>query len=154
MFPAYAGVFRSTNFRNRRNISVPRIRGGVPNTTFCKTWDFQCSPHTRGCSFDMCLVDEEIFVFPAYAGVFLDQFKPHGYVSKCSPHTRGCSPFIPDKTICSYVFPAYAGVFLAILCKASKPCRVPRIRGGVPHLLPALSSQPECSPHTRGCSVF
>ena len=51
----------------------------------------------------------------------------------------------------SQVFPAYAGVFLRYPVHFPRPCRLPRIRGGVSRRPPRSKSGTRSSPHTRGC---
>ena len=73
-----------------------------------------------------------LYVFPAYAGVFLGGLLPQmhlgglprirggvsglidlwGQMWLSSPHTRGCFLLALDSIIEESVFPAYAGVFL------------------------------------------
>ena len=71
MFPAYAGVFLPKEKLNPAAYSVPRIRGGVPALLMAALQYVECSPHTRGCSLHASDRADWIFVFPAYAGVFL-----------------------------------------------------------------------------------
>jgi len=116
VFPAYAGVFPPQRGLDRKRSSVPRIRGGVPSSDKFSRFSALCSPHTRGCSFVVCLRICFHYVFPAYAGVFpataatINELRrvprirggvPAGelipiYVDECSPHTRGCSPLDSD----------------------------------------------------------
>ena len=130
------------------------------------------SPHTRGCSqtFDPFL--EELFVFPAYAGMFPVMGWPsivtpgfpriRGDVPTVnfagllgvafSPHTRGCSYSTPTVGKTPGVFPAYAGMFLRR--RKDHRCHLgfPRIRGDVPSFFGTDGRRYKFSPHTRGCS--
>ena len=72
VFPAYAGVFLAARPCPRAGCSLPRIRGGVSFTQTVTIYDRQSSPHTRGCFCPSPLRAPSGHVFPAYAGVFLD----------------------------------------------------------------------------------
>ena len=109
------------------------------------------SPPTRGCFRLVPPLPAAPVVFPAYAGVFLVEFREEvfddglprlrGGVSETkaaatviegsSPPTRGC--FFPANAIQtrSVVFPAYAGVFLSIPAVTRSHSSLPRLRGGV-----------------------
>ena len=71
--------------------SFPRIRGDVPDAVYNARCAMRFSPHTRGCS-ERYLVpwggDE---VFPAYAGMFLDD-GGHPIFSAGFPRIRGDVP--------------------------------------------------------------
>ena len=71
VFPAYAGMFRSSPADNNKKSCFPRIRGDVPPTCKCATARDLFSPHTRGCSGVRFEYVRLINVFPAYAGMFL-----------------------------------------------------------------------------------
>ena len=110
-------------------------------------------------------------VFPAYAGVFLQERDSAELVSGLprirggvsdppsplrpgcwsSPHTRGCfcSGAVPRAR--NRVFPAYAGVFLTGQISISAIRRLPRIRGGVSYVKTLADRIGKSSPHTRGC---
>ena len=115
--------------------------------------------------------DCSVWVFPAYAGVFLDILvscrirdrlprirggvsgppPDLSYSSGSSPHTRGC--FFSGTTCCNLtlVFPAYAGVFLCQRILHGYCNRLPRIRGGVSMQIFIKECAGLSSPHTRGC---
>ena len=71
VFPAYAGMFRSGGDEAGHNSSFPRIRGDVPSYPYWAYLTCLFSPHTRGCSGKIMAGKIDIFVFPAYAGMFL-----------------------------------------------------------------------------------
>ena len=110
VFPAYAGVFRTSagfDFVWKR---LPRIRGGVSEGSAGDRRRRRSSPHTRGCFLFRQASAPRRAVFPAYAGVFLSITgslatamglpRIRGGVSTIgysrirawwsSPHTRGC----------------------------------------------------------------
>ena len=111
------------------------------------------SPHTRGCSFFLALLNARKLVFPAYAGMFRTPWGarcvPQRFprirgdvpsssslsplMTRFSPHTRGCSGFIAAVNPLHVVFPAYAGMFLPVA--------------------PSSACCLRFSPHTRGCSL-
>ena len=71
VFPAYAGMFRSGSYRKSPEPCFPRIRGDVPAAPIAARASTTFSPHTRGCSAGVAVVDAASLVFPAYAGMFL-----------------------------------------------------------------------------------
>ena len=91
VFPAYAGMFRTTSSRGRKLNSFPRIRGDVPGVAETCTVLFEFSPHTRGCSGNSPGLGDLRVVFPAYAGMFRGgpsgQEDCHGF-----PRIRGDVP--------------------------------------------------------------
>ena len=111
VFPAYAGMFPRTCSMPDLTPRFPRIRGDVPTKKLRETYPHVFSPHTRGCSVFQIVSTYCLFVFPAYAGMFLftgsqrqgnTRFPrirgdvPCGVwwcplLSWFSPHTRGCS---------------------------------------------------------------
>ena len=70
VFPAYAGMFRSSFSLLVALFRFPRIRGDVPCWKELIIFVMKFSPHTRGCSFVVILVMRILVVFPAYAGMF------------------------------------------------------------------------------------
>ena len=50
VFPAYAGMFRSSPTRTGLASGFPRIRGDVPRCDPMEQCGLSFSPHTRGCS--------------------------------------------------------------------------------------------------------
>ena len=172
VFPAYAGMFRPQARKEPKRISFPRIRGDVPGMGRTIGAANVFSPHTRGCSVRSCAVCVQLLVFPAYAGMFLiiqvadifvqrfprirgdvppaaDLSNPTG---QFSPHTRGCSFAKSPLMKNLWVFPAYAGMFRMRAKGLLTSMRFPRIRGDVPDFRKSSRSNPEFSPHTRGCS--
>ena len=111
VFPAYAGMFRSTRVGAFLSMCFPRIRGDVPPHGPLSGVGRAFSPHTRGCSFLTYSNSLVTTVFPAYAGMFRQSALPYDssmsfprirgdvptYVAIVpgmdlfSPHTRGCS---------------------------------------------------------------
>ena len=130
------------------------------------------SPHTRGCSVLEQPVYRAIFVFPAYAGMFLAQlirWKRLGSFPRirgdvpCSSLYRLCYlPFSPRMRGCSFalvigdgfdhVFPAYAGMFRSQCAVSRGHARFPRVCGDVPILIPPQAVENRFSPRMRGCS--
>ena len=150
----------------------PRIRGDVPFGSPLLIDRIEFSPHTRGCSLQICKPVDNGSVFPAYAGMFLNSAKecaarrrfprirgdvpvssrPIGGVVVFSPHTRGCSAKHGTLTKAATVFPAYAGMFPSPPLELFAPRSFPRIRGDVPSSRGARDKNQPFSPHTRGCS--
>ena len=72
VFPAYAGMFPITLALLRNPPGFPRIRGDVPMKVPQGAGRREFSPHTRGCSCDPTCGQKPWAVFPAYAGMFLE----------------------------------------------------------------------------------
>ena len=172
VFPAYAGMFRSTLPPSKSCNSFPRIRGDVPSDGHITLVRRRFSPHTRGCSRPNRRRGHQKAVFPAYAGMFRHSLAPNtpnasfprirGDVPKLlktaddlrefSPHTRGCSANPQHCPRSLSVFPAYAGMFLIAQLVEPLSTSFPRIRGDVPDALSSSGYLCGFSPHTRGCS--
>ena len=72
-------------------IRFPRIRGDVPPTLSVTSQSMWFSPHTRGCSAD-AIGDKPVdVVFPAYAGMFLENL-PVKVITTSFPRIRGDVP--------------------------------------------------------------
>ena len=131
VFPAYAGMFRSSPMSNGPSLSFPRVCGDVPSPAAMVVWTPKFSPRMRGCSGRRASGRRPQAVFPAYAGMFrgimsaqptpacfprvcgdvpAHQAQPEG-VHPFSPHTRGCSLMPNSVWRFARVFPAYAGMF-------------------------------------------
>ena len=72
VFPAYAGMFLFTPPISWDSAGFPRIRGDVPVIPHAAKSLGQFSPHTRGCSASEDDSNDDEAVFPAYAGMFLE----------------------------------------------------------------------------------
>ena len=154
VFPAYAGMFRNFFSDISDWDSFPRIRGDVPRVQSEPVFEWQFSPHTRGCSGRYVFGGFGHDVFPAYAGMFLHDSRNAAWYALFSPHTRGCSALGRSKGTIMLVFPAYAGMFLRAIVERAMPVRFPRIRGDVPQSNGGGAVCQAFSPHTRGCSEW
>ena len=152
-------------------LSLPRIRGGVSGADLEPVDVITSSPHTRGCFRRALCLTGYGWVFPAYAGVFLQKlgfvYGPHRlprirggvsvWICPCSlkatssPHTRGCFRLSLCHPSFNRVFPAYAGVFPAGTVLDGIWMGLPRIRGGVSTRKGSRLRPDKSSPHTRGC---
>ena len=74
VFPAYAGMFLFVRLRGRGCSGFPRIRGDVPQRRQRHHKISKFSPHTRGYSRRTFRPPPSRIVFPAYAGMFRDDF--------------------------------------------------------------------------------
>ena len=72
-------------------ICFPRIRGDVPETIMFEQFKQLFSPHTRGCSLWPSLQPPSATVFPAYAGMFLNQLSEKELALRF-PRIRGDVP--------------------------------------------------------------
>ena len=152
VFPAHAGMFRSTTAAHLPDSSFPRARGDVPYTHFGVSSFGLFSPRTRGCSAHIEDHHIHIDVFPAHAGMFRrttatrlpdSSFPrargdvPFWFVTLAtsvgfSPRTRGCSAAQLLHVYRIRVFPAHAGMFRRTKSPAHTRCCFPRARGDVP----------------------
>ena len=112
LFPAHAGMDRT-----RRCRAPPRS---------C------CSPHTRGWTAHVAMVDCPGILFPAHAGMDRTCGNRAPLGPACSPHTRGWTVMEQVLKEAGVLFPAHAG-----MDRCSKPARwapatVPRTRGDGP----------------------
>ena len=91
VFPAHAGMFRSSMTSVRNEICFPRARGDVPIPPSQPNKPPAFSPRTRGCSAHFSQLRTLLFVFPAHAGMFRckteKQFFPYSF-----PRARGDVP--------------------------------------------------------------
>ena len=70
VFPAYAGMFRSSRLAQHYVRRFPRIRGDVPQPAAVTALQIQFSPLARGCSARNPNPRRRHPVFPACAGMF------------------------------------------------------------------------------------
>src|SRR5690554_3902984 len=70
LFPADAGMYRSTEMKTITLQTVPRRRGDVPIQVVPAVWEKPCSPQTRGCTAVTCPRYHPIPLFPADAGMY------------------------------------------------------------------------------------
>ena len=170
IFPAYAGVNLIACLTVLFFSDIPRIRGGEPDIQSAKTYSKQYSPHTRGWTRYRRITLFFCDIFPAYAGVNLQDVKARNskvdiprirggepdtmvqlfVIDEYSPHTRGwtCLDFIVFGSL--GIFPAYAGVNLIFTEQRKNWSNIPRIRGGEPVIKFTQTTMDAYSPHTRG----
>ena len=151
VFPAYAGMFRSRMSNQQHSPSFPRVCGDVPPRLSTLNTAVEFSPRMRGCSH----VNEhhfcEVYVFPAYAGMFRvvrhRHRNQHCFPRVCgdvplqiqvrfvfgafSPRMRGCSHATRTVVDFTGVFPAYAGMFRFGAWRCTTLGRFPRVCGDV-----------------------
>ena len=70
VFPAHAGMFRSSPAGLPYDMRFPRARGDVPFSPGVVEVIRGFSPRTRGCSWNTTTPITQTFVFPAHAGMF------------------------------------------------------------------------------------
>ena len=160
VFPACAGVVPKLPRFKRRTQRLPRMRGGGPATHLGALFSASSSPHARGWS--LCILAHVLPrpVFPACAGVVLDQgdsAMKAAVMMACwsnasSPHARGWSRDVLLGHQRAHVFPACAGVVPRRESPATTRKGLPRMRGGGPVALEQTRRLHESSPHARGWS--
>ena len=91
VFPACAGMFRSSKCDPEHHSCFPRVRGDVPSLLIDSKEFLWFSPRARGCSLSSDRLGWSVVVFPACAGMFLvEAFGDEGVVS--FPRVRGDVP--------------------------------------------------------------
>ena len=170
MFPAHAGISRRRCFVRSSNMSVPRPRGDLPNSSMTCSSMSRCSPPTRGSPFDWQFRRHGQRVFPAHAGISrwrigafripMSVPRPRGDLPtnrdtgeqevQCSPPTRGSPERAKREERNNMVFPAHAGISRNPPATARAARRVPRPRGDLPPMSETGSGGRACSPPTRG----
>ena len=112
VFPAHAGMFRSSRATERTIRRFPRARGDVPLFQGQLVYWHTFSPRTRGCSETLDAAGLLLTVFPAHAGMFR-QNHAHSHLRPGFPRARGDVPnrqsvkeawkgFSPRTRGCSY----------------------------------------------------
>ena len=166
-------MFRCDFYNDCRYAGFPRVRGDVPGRSKRCQCGRAFSPRARGCSDKSGVMHFFEFVFPACAGMFLDNMLagtgkncfprvrgdvpwfdlPDDLVEEFSPRARGCScrPHLEVRSI--NVFPACAGMFLDSKFPFSSTLSFPRVRGDVPASSNLVSNAVRFSPRARGCSA-
>ena len=132
VFPAHAGMFLPNDQPLPRLPCFPRARGDVPLIFDSVLPTSPFSPRTRGCSGDSYVEHRHHPVFPAHAGMFLQQ-QPDCYRHDGFPRARGDVPEQKNRDPPTHCFP--------------------RARGDVPIWLAFLKGNIVFSPRTRGCSL-
>ena len=112
VFPAHAGMDRSSMRYGRSKRRVPRTRGDGPATA-------ALTLATKG-------------VFPAHAGMDRQRDREIRLRLWCSPHTRGWTEVGDGVCRGHVVFPAHAGMDRAFVGPLHVPTGVPRTRGDGP----------------------
>ena len=171
VFPASAGVFPEGAPSQPDSDCLPRLGGGVSDVRLHTFGGFSSSPPRRGC-FSSALGSLAGFqVFPASAGVFLEECLsvPVGYslprlgggvsittmgfrmFASSSPPRRGCfyQGLLAEASIS--VFPASAGVFLSTSTLGTIRACLPRLGGGVSKQAVSDDHIILSSPPRRGC---
>ena len=96
VFPACAGMFRLSRISAQPAHRFPRVRGDVPFDFWLVTWRLQFSPRARGCSPVTPTQAFDTKVFPACAGMFLNNHIGHMTIARF-PRVRGD---VPPTTLC------------------------------------------------------
>ncbi len=91
VFPACAGMFRGQATGAMTLVGFPRVRGDVPPVSSSQKRSSSFSPRARGCSSELTYFRWSWRVFPACAGMFLNNFY-HVLLPKSFPRVRGDVP--------------------------------------------------------------
>ena len=83
-------MFLDSNLRKQVSVRLPRACGGVSDPMEPPPKPEESSPRLRGCFYLHRLAIEDIFVFPAPAGVFLKYVDMDDTIAESSPRLRGC----------------------------------------------------------------
>ena len=152
VFPAYAGMFRITDFHKGKLESFPRVCGDVPTFAVKHFICYGFSPRMRGCSPPRDLRDTRLNRFPRVCGDV--PFSVNWFIgfNEFSPRMRGCSVSTVNDNGVTFVFPAYAGMFLDFKIMANPRYGFPRVCGDVPGKPQCRARELKFSPRMRGCS--
>ncbi len=170
VFPACAGMDRSSARCSQRCARVPRMRGDGPSVRAFRRAGWRCSPHARGWTVFEGAVIDGCQVFPACAGMDrgrsrrtlnsrrVPRMRGDGptqelhrqQLGTCSPHARGWTVTTHDSLGPKLVFPACAGMDRATSAPECGRRGVPRMRGDGPATGAYKCAAPWCSPHVRG----
>ena len=145
-------MFRSLAGTCCRGHGFPRVCGDVPNRQKPHTCYIRFSPRMRGCSVHLVWSLPHLWVFPAYAGMFLDN-ENATLVLVSFPRVCGDVPpriMLPE--ISMLVFPAYAGMFRPPLQPRHRKRSFPHVCGDVPNCRDKIIRMVMFSPRMRGCS--
>ena len=136
-----------------RMMGFPRVRGDVPSGAWVTSPKFGFSPRARGCSAMGLVQRKRALVFPACAGMFLNEHTPPNTNTRF-PRVRGDVPRGRGCEIShSLVFPACAGMFRTTHLVGQVQLSFPRVRGDVPVRRSVLTGVAMFSPRARGCSA-
>ena len=151
VLPAYAGMFLKSIINFRRSLSSPRVCGDVSLPARFRMHGSLFSPRMRGCFWARTAGFNEVFVLPAYAGMFLvSEREANGPFG--SPRVCGdVSGTFPLRRLGGLVLPAYAGMFPAISGEAGVRGGSPRVCGDVSLECVLSASFSVFSPRMRGC---
>ena len=160
--------------RCKRGRCFPRTRGDVPVIWLGSEANSTFPPHTRGCTWNMGIVDHKSTVSPAHAGMYRRTWSrirripcfprtrgdvpviPDGYdvTSMFPPHTRGCT--LDDRLLIKYrpVSPAHAGMYRMVVRLRPGHPGFPRTRGDVPFIEDQGFDTKGFPPHTRRCTLM
>ena len=98
VFPAYAGMFLTHSSDGGDEYCFPRVRGDVPPVLSNSCLTHRFSPRTRGCSFGQFAADQQLRVFPAYAGMFR-RYRASESPRNRFPRVRGDVPPTPHRRV-------------------------------------------------------
>ena len=111
VFPAYAGMFLSTESSTKNLGGFPRIRGDVPARVEGLQIDWLVFPAYAGMFLSANVAPSAFCRFPRIRGDVPDATPQDAHTGRFSPHTRGCSEVCDARYTLEVVFPAYAGMF-------------------------------------------
>ena len=169
-YPAYAGIDLLKGFAQLAVDGLPRIRGDRPPPTGQLASPKPATPHTRGSTHAVFILNKISYGYPAYAGIDLFPQQGKGGNSRlprirgdrpyrrdqcangipATPHTRGSTPVHMRRLYRGIGYPAYAGIDRTPAGLGTTLRRLPRIRGDRPLEDRREAKKREATPHTRG----
>ena len=147
VYPACAGIDRSSRTERPLSACLPRMRGDRPQSTVVSTSAATFTPHARGSTVSWGDVGAKVAVYPACAGIDLEigfeikidpslpRMRGDRPLSVCfpptltpfTPHARGSTFLRKRLTFPLDVYPACAGIDL-------KPDDIPEEYRGLPRM--------------------
>ena len=173
VYPACAGIDRSSITPTNSRASLPRMRGDRPELLPSKGTYYVFTPHARGSTLFRSSDPYLPLVYPACAGIDL-AFTASAYSPSSLPRMRGDRPdlhlwpgydplFTPhargstlQKTLARYckpVYPACAGIDLSAVSAYESAIGLPRMRGDRPGAFWRYPDGQMFTPHARGSTL-
>ena len=173
VYPACAGIDPDRLYHNRRDRSLPRMRGDRPSKRRSQKTFQPFTPHARGSTSDQDWLADRWGVYPACAGIDPNSCRRKARII-CLPRMRGDRPhyeaylrepgqFTPHargSTLAALavnqpgcVYPACAGIDLAPTGIWARGIGLPRMRGDRPIDQVEWIEEDGFTPHARGSTA-
>ncbi len=152
VYPACAGIDLTEDHPDRKYFSLPRMRGDRPLSPVGHLTARLFTPHARGSTSFLTLINLLFLVYPACAGIDLGEYpdvegylrlprmrgdrpfplSPIAGLCRFTPHARGSTLPLVVSVLIVAVYPACAGIDLAVPTFSGQAGGLPRMRGDRP----------------------